>query len=388
MKSRVQFREGAFVTLLLVIVALAVVLEWRQGSLRPREFLAAAVLFAAALALPDYAARPPARSALPGLAGLLGSTHLMVHFSGRGDSALYAFYFIPILYSARLYGLKGSSVAGAIVTLLYATFFLHASLDEVLAELLEETVTLLFIALMAGFLVDRLRHESALRLAAEQTRRENERLAEIGMMAAQIAHDFRNPLQVIEGAAETFVGKGWIAGAGAPLLDDLRREARRMSDLVKDFLVFGRPVIRPAPNVRPAEICRHAATALKRARVTFAGDESLAMTADADALHRVFANLLINAEQADAEEIVVALVEESAGRISVEIADDGRGIQEEIRSTLFQPFRTTRPSGVGLGLAIARRLVDAHGGRLDLRPTDERRRTVFRIELPRNGAKP
>lgn len=373
---------------LLAVAGLAVVLEWRQGSIEPAGFAAGALAFAAAVFILTRAgddSRPGRRAAA--LAALVLSTHLLVLSSGRGDSALYSVYFVPIIVAARLGGLRASAAVGAVVICLYATFFLHAGIEEVMAEFLEETVTFLFVALLAGVLVDRLADEQARRIEAERRERERERLAEVGLLAAQIAHEFRNPLQVISGAAETVASRGWVAAPGAPLLEDLRREAGRMASLVADFLTYGRTVVRPRSGVRLEEVVARAA-----ARVgSGVGVEGAAplVEADPDALERALFNLFTNARRAGARSVTVRLSADGAVA-RVEVEDDGAGVPASLRESLFQPFRTGRPGGVGLGLAIVRRIIEAHGGEVAYAgPGAGGAGAIFRVALPRSaGAAP
>lgn len=360
----------------------AIAIEWFEGSIDPPGFLAGALLL---IATAGYASLNHSflRARVAALAGLIVSTHLLVAFSGKGDSALYSFYFIPIVFAAGFFGLAGSAISGAIVTGLYATFFLHATLAELQAELLEETITLMFIALLSGYLVDRLQTEEQLRLEAERLEKDRERLAEVGLLAAQVAHEFRNPLQVIEGAAETIDARGWIAESGRSLFADLRNEARRMSLLASDFLIYGRPGIADRTPAALADLVERAGIGLKELTIENTIPAAVTSSVDPEAMERVFRNLLANAVHSGARRMTV-LYSATAKEIQLRFQDDGGGVNEKVRANLFEPFRTGRPGGVGLGLAIARRIIDAHGGKISLAETSASG-TTFEIVLPRDA---
>jgi signal transduction histidine kinase len=107
-----------------------------------------------------------------------------------------------------------------------------------------------------------------------------------------------------------------------------------------------------------------------------------ALSADRDQLRQVILNLLTNAYQAIGETGTVTLgIEQSDGAVQLLVADDGAGMTEETRARLFEPFFTTQAKGVGLGLAVSRRIVEAHGGRL-LCESAVGSGTQFRVVLP------
>ncbi|MEK8023520.1 MAG: ATP-binding protein [Candidatus Hydrogenedentota bacterium] len=376
-----------FLALILAITSGAVVLEWMDNTIEAPGFIAGSLLLAVTVLYYTQKGRKAA-VVIFSLAGFLIAAHMLVAFSGQGDSALYSVYFIPILIAAGRFGLAGSSVTGIIVTILYATFFLHATEQEIQAELLEETITLMFIALLSGYLVDRLKDEEQRRFAAERQERDRERLAEIGLLAAQVAHEFRNPLQVIEGSAETLAARGWVAEAGRILLADLKEQARRMSILAADFLAYGKPVLRARTFVNLHGLVDQAAIGVGAVVVKNMVAESLGTDADPDALERVFRNLFTNARKSSATRVTVSC-SASGGELVVRVSDDGTGIPEDLAPQLFQPFRTGRPGGVGLGLAIARRIVEAHDGRIGIAATSPSGTTmqiVFPSRLSSHGS--
>ncbi len=207
----------------------------------------------------------------------------------------------------------------------------------------------------------------------------------LARMAAMVAHEVRNPVGVIRGAVELIQARG---GAGLPARDrealaDILGEAERLRRLTEDFLDLTRE---PALSVAPvdlAELAAEATRALARSHPAVAvtlAVPAMRVSADPGRLRQVLANLLVNAAQAGAREVVLRGTV-AGPRARLEIADDGPGVAPEMRERLFDPFETGRADGTGLGLGISRRIAERHGGALRLLSRD-RPGAVFELTLP------
>lgn len=216
-----------------------------------------------------------------------------------------------------------------------------------------------------------LRERSALQ--AELARRE--RLAGLGDVAAAFAHEVRNPLNAValglqrlrlEFAPEP-------ADEYARLVDVMHAEARRLNATVEQFITLGRPLpVTPAP-MDAAALAREVA-ALIEAEASEAGvtvrvvaPPHLAVVADHDHLKQVLLNLALNGVQAMREDGGTLSIEAGGGRqgFVLTVSDTGSGIGADVLARIFDPYFTTRRGGLGLGLTIARRIADAHGGRIE-----------------------
>lgn len=211
----------------------------------------------------------------------------------------------------------------------------------------------------------------AQRLANEQ--RLSKTLAQVGELAAGLAHELRNSLATLKGYLGLIDRAPGSDAVGGHLVE-IRREADHLQRVLEDFLSFARPGTTRLEPVNLATVAQRAAAdpALEGARVRFEDlcERPPILQGDAQLLERAARNLLHNAaaaqRQAGQEAAVEVEVTQHSDRLELTISDRGEGVPEEIRDRLFQPFATARPEGVGLGLALARRIVDLHGGRLTL----------------------
>ncbi|HEX4960123.1 MAG TPA: ATP-binding protein, partial [Thermoanaerobaculia bacterium] len=201
-----------------------------------------------------------------------------------------------------------------------------------------------------------------------------ESLARLGEMAGGVAHELRNSLATLRGYL-TLIERRPDEDSIADFLSEIRHEADHLERVLADFLSFARPgTARPVELSLTRLLARAAADpALAGVEVQVRGDPAgdPVLRGDPQLLERAVRNLLHNAAQAEREagragpvEISVAL--EAEGGVEVAIADRGPGLPAEIRERLFHPFATARPGGVGLGLALAHRIVVLHGGRIRL----------------------
>jgi signal transduction histidine kinase len=199
--------------------------------------------------------------------------------------------------------------------------------------------------------------------AAAETRR----LAEIGQMTAAIAHEIRNPLAGMRAAAQVLKS---LEGEAAELGGIVVEEVDKLDRLCTEFLDFARPLeIRPEPAalgllVRRVAEMHHPEFQEKGVRLDWeSSDEEPKMNLDRLRIEQVCRNLLRNALQACAPGGAV-LVKAVGGVI--EVRDDGTGMDEEQLARLFVPFFTTKPQGTGLGMSVVKKIVEAHGGHIEV----------------------
>ncbi len=199
-----------------------------------------------------------------------------------------------------------------------------------------------------------------------------EHLATLGEMAAGLAHEIRNPLAGIAGVME-IVGRDLPPNSAAiSVLGEVRHEVVHINKIVSELLEIARPkppVFRPGDLVAVAEhACLFASDQAATKKVTLEvskGDPLPALEFDRGQIHQVLLNLLLNAVQACGEGGSVRVEFSSDEKfVTVTVIDTGKGIPPEVLPNIFRPFFTTKGNGTGLGLSLARRIVEDHGGRL------------------------
>jgi len=223
----------------------------------------------------------------------------------------------------------------------------------------------------------------------EERLREGATLAKIGEMAAVIAHEVKNPLAGIRGAIQVIGGRLPAESRDATVLNDIIKRIDALDGLMTDLLVFARPPqprrvsvdVVPLVTMTADLLCQD--PSLKEVRIEVDG-LAPPLLLDAEMLKIVFQNLLLNSAHAmrghGKIDVTIAATDDAC---EIAFADSGPGIPEEIRDKIFTAFFTTKSRGSGLGLATAKRLVEAHQGviAVECPPTGGTRVT---IRLPLN----
>lgn len=230
--------------------------------------------------------------------------------------------------------------------------------------------------------------ESVLRLKTDELQQSNEQLrqvhdelarkqqlAAVGELAAAIAHEVRNPLAVIINAVAGLRRATATQQDRAMLLDIVEEESARLNGLVTDLLQYARPVKLTRTCFCPDELVRRAqALADDRHEVIQQMDSERGIAtvrADAELLGLALDNVVSNSIQSMPEGGTIRIVlgrgqSDGVPCASIEVRDNGCGMDEKVLSRAMDPFFTTRPSGTGLGLSIVQRIMEAHGGAVRL----------------------
>jgi signal transduction histidine kinase len=228
-------------------------------------------------------------------------------------------------------------------------------------------------------------------LVAEKTveLKRTERLAAIGSTASMVGHDLRNPLTAISGAAYYLKKKysRQLDGKGVEMLDLIQNNVKFSDKIISDLLDYSIEMNLEKQKIDLSNIIEEALTIVKvppNIQVSVINQKKVAPTIEADSakMKRVFVNLTKNAVDAMPNGGKLEIKTENlADQIQLVFADNGQGISDENQKNLFQPLFTTKAKGMGFGLAICQRIIEAHKGKIFIQSTLGKGTTVI-IELP------
>ena len=217
-------------------------------------------------------------------------------------------------------------------------------------------------------------------------------LAQLGEMTAGLAHQVRTPLATALVYACHLRDTPLDTADRARFADRLVERLRQLERLVADMLAYAHGADAGDDDLTLAELLRAlAATVQPRcpAGATLhlpAADAALRLTGSVENLAGALANLCLNAFQAGADTVTVERTAAARGQLGLAVTDNGPGLAPALRAQVFEPFVSGRPGGTGLGLAVARGIVERHGGQLHLAHSDIGCR--FELSLPARAARP
>jgi len=311
------------------------------------------------------------------------------------NSYYYPIYYLPIVTAAEYFSPLATLLWTALASAAYCSYLYPAGQQfEIGTEPVELLAIRILFFFLAAMLVNRFvvenrrqtkRYQELAEALAETNRkleqaqaeaRRSERLAALGQLSAGLAHEIRNPLGVIKGSAEMLNQK---LRESNPLASELAgyisTEVNRLSALVTRFLDFARPL---HTELSPQDITPVLDRSLQLVATMWKGgpvaverhypEDLPNVPLDESLCEQAFVNIIQNAYDAMGSEggrlNVAAEISRSLGRdgIEVRLCDSGPGVPEDLREQIFNPFVTTKKTGVGLGLSIVSKIIDGHQG--------------------------
>ncbi len=303
--------------------------------------------------------------------GIITSAFLVTYLHYSAVESIHALhdiyrelYYVPLLIGAVAFGLRGAVLTYLFVSILYLPYMAGSWTGQFLLDT-KRVLFLFFAALfsfIAGFLVDRDRKR--------KKEMERERyLAGIGQVASTIVHDLKNPLLTIQGfARRTEEGKGDPSVAARAILD----AAEIMQRIVRSVLDFAKPIHLDMKEENMGDVIRKACGLCAGKAEEKAIDLSVRIQDDTVNIHldsvqmqRALANLITNAVEASGQgQVVTVGTGSKGGFLSITITDHGAGMDKETRENLFIPFFTKKSAGTGLGMPIAKKIIEGHDGKI------------------------
>jgi PAS domain S-box-containing protein len=215
-----------------------------------------------------------------------------------------------------------------------------------------------------------IRADITARKAAEARLAQQAALARLGQMAAVVAHEVKNPLAGIKGAMQVLISRRPSADPEALVMGDIVARIDALNDLIQDLMMFARPRPPRLSAINLRHVVDEAIVMLRRDPVGAALDihiegDAGEITVDPDLVRATVLNLLLNSAQAmNGQGLVRVRTALRDGMWEIQVSDDGPGVPMDLREQILEPFFTTKARGGGLGLPIARRVAELHGGTL------------------------
>jgi len=315
-------------------------------------------------------------------------------------------YYLPVVYAAIAFGWVGGLAAAILAALLYIPHILTMWQHEhnYAMEQYAEIFMFLAVGLVTGVLSDRERKRRAeLQVTAqkltlvyrelqdtfEQVKRAD-RLSAIGQLAAGLAHEIRNPLASIDGAAEVLAVADDQPELRKETVGIIRKECSRLNRLLTSLLDFARP---RRPEWREVDLSKVLDSVIDlvshsaRKSINFHtenGPGVLGILGDEEQLTQVILNLTLNAAQAmpNGGDVWLTTRQDDDG-IVIQVRDQGPGIPDENLEKIFDPFFTTKDTGTGLGLSVVHQIVTQHGGTVTVTRNKDRG-TTFSLFFPQS----
>jgi len=330
-----------------------------------------------------------------------------VYISGGIASSMYFLYLFPIIaaslvvsgragflaasLSAILFGLLVDGVYFGFISAFQPEHVVKTSLGSMLVTIFIAWGVFFVIAAMMSYLAGSLRRTREALRAAEKELILRERLSEAGRVSASLAHEIRNPLAAISGSVQVLKKELALSAEQRDLMDIVLKESERVSHSLEQFLDFALPSKKVFSVISLTDILDEMLKILQgggvlNGKVEVTGNfrsSDLHYFGNAGQFKQVFWNLIKNAVKAMPEggRLRLDFRGPQKKEIRIVVADSGRGMTDEDKKHLFEPFYSGFENGRGLGMSIVRKIVDDYDGRIDVR-SELNKGTEVAITLP------
>jgi two-component system sensor histidine kinase PilS (NtrC family) len=334
-----------------------------------------------------------------------------VYISGGLASSMYFLYLFPIIAASLVISGRAGFLAAALSAILFGVLadgiymgFIpvfrpeHAvktPLGSMLVTIFIAWGVFFVIAALMSKLTESLRRTREALRAAERELLVRERLAEAGRVSASLAHEIRNPLAAISGSVQVLKKELALSAEQKELMTIVLKESERVSHSLEQFLDFALPSKQVFSPINLRDILDETVKILQgggelNGKVELMGNfrtSDIPYFGNAGQFKQVFWNLIKNAVKAmpDGGRLRLDFLEPRKKDVRIVVADTGRGMTEEDKANLFEPFYSGFQDGRGLGLSIVRKIIDDYDGRIDVR-SELHKGTEILITLPHRKA--
>lgn len=322
------------------------------------------------------------------------------------------FYYLPIILAALWFGSRGGLFCALVVSMVYAPHILFQWGGGLTLEMEKylEIVMYNIVGSVTGLLAQRererslelqrtaegleesckkLQAQSEWIIAIEEQLRRSEKLSTLGEMAAVLAHEIRNPLGSIRGTAEILRDDYRPGDPKHEFIEIQIKETERLNHVVEDFLRMARQQPLELRDCSIRDELETIVTLVSKdahdrgiSLQLESNEEQAVIKGDGEKLRQAFLNIVINALQATPSGGSVSIVcrRNDTGYV-IRFIDSGCGIASDALTKIFEPFFTTKTDGTGLGLAVTRKIIEGHGGTLDIE-SETGQGTTVAVRLP------
>ena len=331
---------------------------------------------------------------------------LIIFITGSSSSVFSFLYLVVVIYASVFVSQRGTLFLAGLCSLMFAVLLMlefsgsimpfgdvvgpsGAPMNglQVFQKCAVMVIACFSVAFLSGYLSDQERRSKAELVAMEEHLGRVQNLAQIGEMAAGLAHEIKNPLASLSGAIQILKGEMEASGDNMRLMQIVLRETDRLSNLVNNFLNFARPMAGQSKCISLGKaigeiviLFEKDASIGERIRVAMEVVSDATIAIDPLQLRQVIWNLLLNAAESVENEGQITIIIQKVRNdwVRVDIKDDGCGMDEKTQRSIFNPFYTTKSNGTGLGLSIVYRILESYDCRLDVK-SDPGAGSVFSI---------
>jgi signal transduction histidine kinase len=330
---------------------------------------------------------------------LISMLHYLTNLDYHNLHSLFQrLYYIPIIFAALTFGLRGGVAAALACTLAYIPhiFFQWGMMGMHFADQVSDMLMFNVVGAITGVLSDKekrmknMYRDAYTRLQDSFDKAQTaSKMAAIGQLASAVAHEIRNPLNGIKGAQDILLEKIKPGDPEYRFVEIVKKETERLEGIVTEFLDFARP--RPPRRIESnlhnlmravADLSAQHAAALGVSLTVAHAPEDVFARVDPDQMRQVLLNLVLNAIDAcGAHGVVTMNARRLQADVDITVSDTGAGLDPSEFERIFEPFHTTKSKGTGLGLAVCKSIVLAHGGTMSVESAPAQGAT-FTVRLP------